>query len=162
MAMNLAEWHYRVGPARSGGGYVAWAAMTPELGEAPRGVALGQVVLFLFDDSEEEALDRLKLAIMGEAHEVELRAARRATLGNTMNSEDYRHLAEEEAALAKTAVSNCKQGSALRDGCLLQPLGGRERKVSDRGGSHDQKRKHRHVDDGQPKAPTWPADDAHQ
>jgi hypothetical protein len=26
--------------------------------------------------------------------------------GNTMNSEHYRHLAEEEAALAKTAVSN--------------------------------------------------------
>jgi hypothetical protein len=40
-----------------------WAAMTPELGEAPRD-------------------------------------------GNTMNSEHYRHLAEEEAALAKTAVSN--------------------------------------------------------
>ena len=28
------------------------------------------------------------------------------TLGNTMNPEDYRHLAKEEAALAKVAVSN--------------------------------------------------------
>ena len=31
------------------------------------------------------------------------------TLGNTMNSDDYRHLAEEEAALAKTAVSNASR-----------------------------------------------------
>ena len=77
MAMNLSEWHYRVRPARIGGGYVAWAATTPELGQAPTDVARNRVVLFLFDDSEEEALDRLKLAIAGEAHEVELRAARR-------------------------------------------------------------------------------------
>jgi hypothetical protein len=28
------------------------------------------------------------------------------TLGNTMKSEDYRHLAAEEAALARAAVSN--------------------------------------------------------
>jgi hypothetical protein len=29
-----------------------------------------------------------------------------ARLGNTMNTEDYRHLAAEEAALARAAVSN--------------------------------------------------------
>ena len=74
--------------------------------------------------------------------------------GNTMNSEHYRHLAEEEAALAKTAVSNTSR--AQHYGCLLQPLGGRERKVSDRGGSHDQKRKHRHVGDGHPQHPPGP------
>jgi hypothetical protein len=32
------------------------------------------------------------------------------TLGNTMNSEDYRHLAAEEAALARAAVSNASRG----------------------------------------------------
>jgi hypothetical protein len=77
MTMNLSDWHYRVRPTRSGGGYVAWAATTPELGEAPTDVAPGHVVLSLYDDSEEEALHRLKLAITSEAHEVELRAARR-------------------------------------------------------------------------------------
>jgi hypothetical protein len=73
----VSDWHYRVRPARIGGGYVAWAATTPELGEAPADVARGQVVFFLFDDNEEEALDRLTLAITREAHEVELRLARR-------------------------------------------------------------------------------------
>jgi hypothetical protein len=33
------------------------------------------------------------------------------TLGNTMNSEDYRHVAAQEAALVRAAVSKCKQGS---------------------------------------------------
>jgi hypothetical protein len=51
-----------VAPARSGGGYVAWPT-THELGQAPTDVAQGEVVIFLFDDSEEEALQRLKLAI---------------------------------------------------------------------------------------------------
>jgi hypothetical protein len=74
---QLNEWHYRVRPAHSGGGYVAWAATTPDLGEAPTDVAPGHVVWSLYDDREEEALHRLKLAITGEAHEVELRAARR-------------------------------------------------------------------------------------
>jgi hypothetical protein len=31
------------------------------------------------------------------------------TPGNTMNSEDYRHLAAEEAALARAAVSNASR-----------------------------------------------------
>jgi hypothetical protein len=31
------------------------------------------------------------------------------TLGKTMNSEDYRHLAAQEAALAKVAVSNASR-----------------------------------------------------
>jgi hypothetical protein len=31
------------------------------------------------------------------------------TIGNTMNAEDYRHLAAEEAALAKAAVSNASR-----------------------------------------------------
>ena len=34
-----------------------------ELGQAPTDVAQGEVVTLLFDDSEEEALQRLKLAI---------------------------------------------------------------------------------------------------
>ena len=53
------EWHFWVRPARAGG-YVAWAAKTPELGEAPSDVPRGVVVLFLFDDGEDEALRRLK------------------------------------------------------------------------------------------------------
>ena len=92
MAMNFSEWHYRVRPARSGGGYVAWAAMTPELGDAPTDVAPGRVVLSLYDDGEEEALHRLKLAITSEAHEVELQAARRrhsaAALSSTKTIND--------------------------------------------------------------------------
>jgi hypothetical protein len=51
-----------VAPARTGGGYVAWPT-TPELDEAPTDVAQGEVVIFLFEDSEEEALQRLKRAI---------------------------------------------------------------------------------------------------
>ena len=31
------------------------------------------------------------------------------TLGNTMNSEDYRHVAAQEAALARAAVSNASK-----------------------------------------------------
>ena len=77
MTNRLNAWHYRVRPVRSGGGYVAWAAMTQELGDAPMDVAPGHVVLSLYDDSEDEALHRLKLAITSEAHEVGLRAARR-------------------------------------------------------------------------------------
>jgi len=34
-----------------------------ELGQAPTDVAQGEVVIFLFEDSEEEALQRLKRAI---------------------------------------------------------------------------------------------------
>ena len=59
------EWHLRVRPAR-GGGYVAWAAKMPNLGEAPNDVPRGVVVLFLFDDSEEEALQRLTQEIARE------------------------------------------------------------------------------------------------
>jgi hypothetical protein len=31
------------------------------------------------------------------------------TLGNTMNSEDYRHVAAQESALARAAVSNASK-----------------------------------------------------
>jgi hypothetical protein len=49
------------------------------------------------------------------------------TLGNTMNAEDYRDLAAEEAALAKAAVSNASRHA----------LGGSGGKVGDRGGDSD-------------------------
>jgi hypothetical protein len=51
--------------------------MTPVLGDAPTDVARGHVVLSLYDDSEEEALHRLKLAIASEAH-AELAGAKTA------------------------------------------------------------------------------------
>ena len=35
--------------------------------------------------------------------------ARPMTLGNTMNSDDYRHVAAQEAALARAAVSNASK-----------------------------------------------------
>jgi hypothetical protein len=45
---QLNEWHYRVRPARGSGGYVAWAAMTRELGDGPTDVAPGHVVRLVF------------------------------------------------------------------------------------------------------------------
>ncbi len=62
---DVGEWQFRVRPARSGG-YVAWAAKTPELGESPMDVPRGGVVLFLFDDDEDEALQRLKRQVTTE------------------------------------------------------------------------------------------------
>jgi hypothetical protein len=38
----------------------AWAAQTPELGEGPADVPSGEVVYFLLDDAEEQALQRLQ------------------------------------------------------------------------------------------------------
>jgi hypothetical protein len=45
------------------------------------------------------------------------------TLGATTGPEDFRELAAQEAALAKSAFP----GPALRDGCLLHPVGGSHR-----------------------------------
>jgi hypothetical protein len=56
---DLRLWHFRVRPAR-GGGYIAWAAQTPELGDGPDEVPLGEIVYYLLEDTKREALLRLQ------------------------------------------------------------------------------------------------------
>ncbi len=73
--INLQDWHIRVGAARNGG-YVAWAAKTPKLGEGPTDVPPGEVVLFLFDDSEDEALARLKQQVIMEVDQAQFEPGR--------------------------------------------------------------------------------------
>ena len=57
--VNGREWHFRVRPAR-GGGFIAWAAQTPDLGDGPSDVPDGEVVYFLLEETEQEALQRLQ------------------------------------------------------------------------------------------------------
>jgi hypothetical protein len=56
---DLRLWHFRVRPAR-GGGFIAWASKSPEMGDGPHEVPRGEVVYFLLDDTEQEALARLQ------------------------------------------------------------------------------------------------------
>jgi hypothetical protein len=69
-AADLRLWHFRVRPAR-GDGYIAWASKSPELGNGPEDVPLGEVVYFLLDDSEEDALHCLQGVLLKATEEAQ-------------------------------------------------------------------------------------------
>jgi hypothetical protein len=62
-ATDLRLWHFRVRPAR-GGGFIAWASKSPDPGDEPHEVPLGELVYYLLDDTEQQALHRLQETLL--------------------------------------------------------------------------------------------------
>ena len=68
------------------------------------------------------------------------------TLGNKTNAEEYRELAEQEAALAKAAITNESRPTITR-WLPIHALGGGEGKVGEDDGSHDRRVQQRGLSD---------------
>src|SRR6476646_2846034 len=58
-------------------------------------------------------------------------------LGNMARAEDYRRLADDEAALAKRAISNESRAQHYAMAAYYTRLGGGEGEVGDRDGDHE-------------------------